>query len=664
MKKIMLIGVSFAFLSASFSQIAYYDAVKLYNLLDNNHHFKNGAAQKDSIFTILSKYLENGVTDPLTLGNSSNNPFLYQFFASIRTLGSNFNQTNLRSNVASSITGLDVTNIVNGIADLMIERAKEELTITFFNRFKKFAQGHEEFRILFPKTTDNLNSLLSYTYSQMLPVLRNGFFDDLKQITYHLEAVLELPDYQKLLANVPEVKVAIKSLQIVHDLEDGSSNAADIIKKFSSIAEWNDPKGGLFFKNMGSCLKITSILSESLRNDSTINPGKNIWVTSQNIKRLVTDTFLAKIYMGLIYQQLKQQRLQYYNTLSDSTAMTVFFAVQINSILFFQNKIAEFISITTKVSDALDSMKSKQSKTNDDYYNYVNISIEAIDYAFSIVKIFDKKFETADYLSIVKKSNALYKDVYTKQYTQAISDGIDILTQVHILIDNSNASIVNKDDFLSKLLLFVEKVKPYALFIANMAEAKSSADVKAALENVILPVGSSSIKKNTKCNISIQSYLGAYLSTSNGSNSSLGSWSDKFGVTAPIGISWTPGFSSLQNGGSFSLFGVLFDIGAIVDYKLTKDSTFNSSSPNSTVVTKNYSIKLGQLFSPGAYLVYGFAWNLPLAIGFGGQYGPGLSQIKASNNSAAVANPYWRWNLYLAVDLPFFNLLNKNKTSK
>jgi hypothetical protein len=577
----------------------------------------------------------------------------------------------------SNIGGLDVTNIVNGVASLMIERAKQELTIVFFNRFKKFATTDcPEFQILFPKTTANLTNLLSYTYPQMLPVLRSGFFDDLKQITYNLEGVLELPRYQKLLKNFPEIRVAIKTLRIIHDLENGTSNMAQVIDSLSQISDLSSG-GNAIFKNAGSLLKLTAVISNSVRDTQSIikvsvkikdtvlihdsvNQNGNIWVTSKQIKTLVIDSVLTKIYMGLIYQQIKNQNLQYYT--SDTTSIPVadsIFVKQKNNILLFQNKIAQFISLATKVNSTLASIKAKKdssiSLTNDDYYNYISVSIDAADYIFSLVNTFDPRFNAGDYLSIAKKSNSLYKDVYTQQYTLAINDAIDILTQVHKLVEESRPGGDSESkDSSSKLLTFVEKVKPYALFIANVADAKTSDDVKAALENVILPVGSSSIKKNTKFNISIQSYLGAFGRTSKTSSSANGIWSDAFGVTAPIGFSITPSFFSWQKGGSLSLFIPLFDIGAAVDYQLTKDSN---------VISKNYSIKLGQIVSPGVYAVYGFFSNLPLSLGFGAQYGPGLSKINSDGNTV-ITNPSWRWNFFLAVDLPFFNVVNKPKSAK
>ncbi|WP_315821431.1 hypothetical protein [Paraflavitalea speifideaquila] len=181
------------------------------------------------------------------------------------------------------------------------------------------------------------------------------------------------------------------------------------------------------------------------------------------------------------------------------------------------------------------------------------------------------------------------------------------------------------------------------------------------MSNVILPVGSSTIKKNTHSNFTLQTYLGAYLSTSNGKTASMGAWSDKFGVTATIGVAWTPGFLSWQEKGCLSLYGTVFDIGAIVDYKLRKDSVPGATGTASTTVTKDYSVKLGQIFSPGLYLVYGFPGNLPLSLGYGFQYGPGLAKIDGGNNTT-VRNPVVRWCFFLAVDLPFFNISNRNRT--
>lgn len=572
---------------------------------------------------------------------------------------------NIRSNLTSfgnsAIGGLDVTKYANAIADLMIERTKQELTIAFFNRFKKFAENNPEFKILFPKTTDNLSSLLTYTYPQMLPALRNGFFEDIKQITYHLDDVLELPRYQKLFETFPEVRVAIKSINLIHKLETKFANAADIIKDFASFDELKsintDTTYSPAFKNFGASVKLGSIFSESLRDTSK----NRIWVTMGAVDTMFKDKVFFNIYMGLIYQQCKTEEIKFYikkNIILDFADSIL--GKQKNNLLIFQTKITELITLGNKVSETLTDIKSKEKISNDDIYNYINLSIDVIEYAQSIAKIFNSELVSDNYLFIAKKSNALYKDVYNENYTQAVNDAVDFLKQVQDLVNSSHYK--KGTDNLKLLSTFVEKVKPYALFMGNMVEAKTEDQVKAALENVILPVGSSSVKKYTRDwgNISIQSYLGAYYSFNSSSSIVQSAWTDKFGVVAPIGISWTPGFLSWQRGGSLSVFASLIDLGAIVDYKLKQDSTIAGDGSKEKVVSKDYKIQLGQIFSPGGFLVYGFPWNLPLSLGFGAQYGPGLSKIEAGGNTV-VTNPSLRWNAFLAVDIPFFNLMNKNK---
>lgn len=133
-------------------------------------------------------------------------------------------------------------------------------------------------------------------------------------------------------------------------------------------------------------------------------------------------------------------------------------------------------------------------------------------------------------------------------------------------------------------------------------------------------------------------------------------------MSAPIGLSVSYGLNKGpgKNIGSVSLFASMFDLGAIVDYRLKKDSVVNGNGTETEKISKDYKIELGQIFSPGAYVVYGFFGNIPLSLGFGAQYGPGLSKIETSGNTV-INNPSWRWNAFLSVDIPFFTLGNKAK---
>jgi hypothetical protein len=588
------------------------------------------------------------------------------------------------------------------------------LTITFFNRFKAFVEKNEEFRVLFPKTTENLEKLISYKYPDMLPALRRGFFEDLKTITYHLDDILELPGYQQLLRNFPEIRVAIRCIRLVHEIEAGESDAATTIEKFAEFGEWKDTTGSKGFKNFGNAVQLGAIFSHSLRNDTAISKDTTrSWITFKQMDTLVRNERLFRIYTGLFYQLVKKAEIKFYPDPSSVIFFTEVLEAQKENLFLFQNKVKEFIELANRVDKTLDTIKSKARKeitlTNDEYYSYIDVSLDVIDYGFSIAKLFDSKIKTDEYVKIARNSNELYRNIYKTEYTQAVTNAMDILTGITDMV-NSNKDIllsslqridntvaiygkkfedltaadistlkgiraITQDTTVRKLLnkvialdsagsIFsklpnvIAKLTRYGLFIANLSDAKTPDEVEAILDNAVLPVGSSSIKKNSKFNLAVQSYLGVFYRASDLKLANNNAWNSRFGVTAPIGIAASWGLKG--KGGSFSLFGSLLDLGAIVDYQLKKDSVATASGGSEEVIKKDYKIRPGQILSPGAYAIYGFGNNIPISLGLGAQYGPGLGKIENSGN-LIENNPQWKFNIFLAVDIPFFNLINTPK---
>jgi hypothetical protein len=650
----------------------YYEANWLSNIADGNHQF----TINDKVFAEVKLSFPDAKNAKDLQAAFLTNPFLAGFVIADKSIVDSVMKIKPRldlqppkqgfaSGVPSALKNTDVTTLTNGVADLMISRAKQELTIVFFDKFQAYANSHRAFKTLFPATTANLENLLAYNYTQMLPQLREGFMTDLSKLPYNLEALLELPYFQNLFKNFPEVNIAVQTLEQLQLLQNGKIDAAGLLSNIAAFGQW-DSAGSNAFVNAGSVIKFAAILSNSLRNKNS----DSIWITTKDIAIMLKDKWITQLYLGLLDQELKNYQLAYYS----GTTQIFFYKLlenHQNDILLLQNRIAQFASLSEAVNTAYEELQ--KVKNNTTMSNFMGASIDAANYACGFIQILDPEFNGQDYLAIVGQANSLYKDIYSQQYTQAISDGLNILTSIYTLSGNNKTNAANGISAYAvastpaykktagDLLTFLQDVKPFALFIANMADAKDEQGVEAALENSILPVGSSAIKKNTKCNLAIQSYLGAfYQPWPNVSGSSPDAWSDKFGVIAPIGIAWTPRCGSWQKGGSLSLFGSVFDIGAVVDYKLQVNTPATGSSSSTSTVSKNYSIQLGQIFSPGLYLVYGCFGNLPLAFGIGGQYGPGLSKIN-SNATEVTNNPSWRWNVFLAVDLPFFNLINKNR---
>jgi hypothetical protein len=679
-------------------------------------------AKKDTLFSILKDY--NFLTKEQISGITAKkldsliklNPFFkgFDFGGLIKANEPELTLTKIAASF-SSLGGLNVTNITNAVAALMIDRAKQELTVAFFNRFKEFANKNPEFKILFPKTTNNLENLLSYKYPETLQALRTGFIDDLRQITFRLDDVLSLPRYQKLFDNLPEVKIAIRSLKLVHELETGASNAADVINELAHYAEWQNPK----LENAGNILKTVALISESIRDTVTDKSKASVWVSAKELKKAFlgpnSETF-ATVYLGLLYQRAQGENIKYKTATGAELRLDTVLAKYKKDIPKFYDELREFIVLSEKVNvnyqDLKNKIDKKESISDENYYTYIETSLDVVEYGFSLAKLFGADVTKAeDYLSILKESNDLYKSIYSKEYNQAIVNVVDILVKIQKLADDSKVNVTDASSLISaktdgnlplvksdwilykengsyytkkkdgtnksgsfteldifidpttfisstkklqrpleKLTDLLEKIKPYALFVANVAEAKNEDDIKNALNAVILPVGSSSIKKHSVFNISVQSYLGARVSMFQSSSQVQNAWNSPWSVTAPIGFAFSWGGKGLvwKNPASFSIFASLLDIGAIVDYKLTTDSKNNAAI--------DYEIKLGQIISPGGYAVWGFPGNLPLSIGAGAQYGPG---IFSASDGIKTVSPDWKFNMFLAVDIPFFNLYSK-----
>jgi len=649
--------------------IPFYDAITLKNYTTIN---------RDSLYNLLVLY-NSGIDGQVPLTNMiTKNPFfpdslktgLNAFIAiycdsltklkNKNLLGINASASALATpGTLPSIGGLDVTNIANGISDLLIERGKEELTVAFFDRFKTFSTAHPEFQILFPATTSNLNNLLTYSYPQMIPALRLGFMNDLKQIPYNLDGVLELPKYQLLLENFPEVTVAIRSIKLLHQLETGTSNAADIINEFANFPEWKK-QGSIGFENMANTLQLAAIFSQSLR---TNKKDTTIWVSAADVDKMLANNGLTQIYLGLLYQQIYNKGIKFHvdsKHPATTERLADILAAQKSVVILFQSKIAAFITIADKVTLTYKSLKSAinaKKLTDSAIYNYINISLDAVDYSCSIVKLFDTTLTSDQYLTIARKANSLYRDVYSKQYTAIVSDAVDFLTEVHDLTKD-NTSNSRADTLavgpLNSLFDFVEKVKPYALLMANIVEAKTSDDVKTALENAILPVGSYSIKQKAICNISVNAYIGyAYDFNTIGLNKVYA-----HGVYAPIGFSFTFNVAHIFNSKNGStafltptVFASVFDLGSIVSYKMS-----NTNTPSGSTNTMNQQIKIESIFSPSLQLLLGIR-GTPIAIGAGWRKTPTLFYSGNGTYTTVAARDVF--NVTALIDIPFFTLHNK-----
>jgi hypothetical protein len=670
--QIVITILFFAFASKTFGQNAYDDAVRLKPYLSTG---RLPCDQRDLslVFSILKNYCADSIKNEksalqTTIENQfKSNPFL----SSIVSPGhpDDFNSPSVASatsglaSTLSNFGGLNVTTAANGIADLLIDRAKQELTIAFFNRLRTLSEKHREFKTLFPKTTDNLTTMPPYNYAAWISALRTGFNDDLQNVPGNLDALLKVTEIQPFLKKYPEISVAIRTISLVYKVKSGENvaNALNDLSNFPEITN-NDGSRNLAFKNFANSVRLISIFSQALRNSDTTK----LYVSTSQINDVVKDDTTFNIFLGLIYQQVYNAQIQFYYTVKDPSSkkdtvkIDTFKNIMVNLPKFtdiFVSVENNLVNIAQKVvaikNDIDDKKKNKEKITDTDYYNYINSAIDVISYGFNIAEKFDSKLSSNDlnnYAGLAKKADDVYLNIYKAQYPQAL------LNFVYIL-DHTPAG---KDKSIVKLSNFIST---YGLFIVNVVDAKTPADVQAAINNAILPVGSYSIKQNSYFNVSLNAYLGYAFNFKNLQFATKNFYSQ--GIYAPIGFSLSKSFGNISVTGFLGLA----DLGSVVSYRLnnvnatgtTTSTTGTSNTSTSATVntsTSDQQIKLGSLYSPSAQLFFEFkGW--PFAVGGGWRKTPTLFYSSGTTYSTVGSKSVF--TATVLIDIPFFTFYNNPK---
>lgn len=221
--------------------------------------------------------------------------------------------------------------------------------------------------------------------------------------------------------------------------------------------------------------------------------------------------------------------------------------------------------------------------------------------------------------------------------------------------------------------LKIQEIFRYGAFLAAVAEARNSEEIKNAIRAIALPAGSYSIKRRAVGNISLNAYPGITGGAELANGGGIDAWGGNFGFTAPLGLAFSWGYRSridaprylsdrkyqrrvdkspflpnqrFLNGSSGSLFFPLIDLGALVLFRL-----------DSATEPLPEDVGFQQVFSPGVIYSHGFA-NLPLSVMAGMQVSP---QLRKFGDQRANA---FRFNLGLTVDLPMINFHTKRTPTK
>ncbi|MGC4037200.1 MAG: hypothetical protein QM764_14675 [Chitinophagaceae bacterium] len=371
------------------------------------------------------------------------------------------------SSITSSIGGIDVTNIADGLAKFLVKRTKQELSIAFFDKFNKLIAdpNYIDLRTVFPATYQALSIIGDeiYHYEAYIKTLRESFEKDLSTLNTNLPSIIE--NHPAFFGKHLELAVTLRSgCYIAGQLRD-KIHPGDILANYP--VEYLDSLN----PNWKGAIQSLKLISASLK-DTAVNTDSVYWVSSKQIKQLVTDTVAFKIYLGLIYQQATTLDIDQNGNIAPITFQKKSLPDVLIEIAPTYSQLRTFISSFGEKANKLNTLiKQYQKAANDSlgiqqYYNYAKAAIDLLKQASAIteVKVIKKALgginlldTLKDYFDVAQTATDLILNISKRSYSAAIVNAVHIYDLIK----------VNKDIALSTNMLKARAAKKVAKEIKN-----------------------------------------------------------------------------------------------------------------------------------------------------------------------------------------------------
>jgi hypothetical protein len=516
------------------------------------------------------------------------------------------------------------TAILDGTARFLARRFKDELAAYYLSNFYSKLNDKPVVKSLFPKTVEFLKVFAYQVYNTDIATLQAAAEEDINNFTENLIPTL---DYFEGIKREPLFKSGLSlSLDVYNDLKNGV-NVAEIINTMPAKEYLLEP-----YKSMLTLLKI---LSNSLRNSSPdVYDGP--WSDIDGYNLLNKEDKQITFYYALLYEQLKGIRINN-KTIKDCIG---------SGREQWEEWFKAIVSFHQKLS-ALNALLTSQKKTggsmSPDFWETLSRSSNVINEIFPVINKIPggKIIVPAAVTNVSRNVKSLFyiiKLVNTKKYTQ-------VIPEIMMLLTGLDSSIKNE-----QLVPYMR----YASVLAQFAQVKTPDEMKELLESVALPIGSASIKRKSKWNIAINTYVGVAAGTEEARGNQFRQTKTSIGLSAPIGIAISKRYASKRgstNGGKESLIpsGTLylsfFDIGNLVNVRLKSDTASIGD------------VKFSHFFSLGAGYFFNFR-SSPFSAGFSWTYVPQYRDFKTGNQWINKADAI-RIRFSLLVDIPITNLYTK-----
>lgn len=301
---------------SALGQTAFHDAATIRRFFNDTTLLPQDDSTRDATFPIFAQYFKDSLTTyPSLVAAAKDNPFLSPLLDTTRAIDQS--AVPAFAQIASAVGGFDVTTFADGLGKFLAERTKEEINMAFFDKFRLLLGEYPELGKTFPATVKYLNVVMNHEYANLLPTLKEAFERDLKTLPKNLLSISTLTPEDCRCKGERQIKCQqrIVLIQELFKTEEGTAvvagltvadgilnknSAPDIIAGLagnSQIRGNND--------NISNFLGLLGIVSNSILDSSDTDR----WVKAAEVGNMVKDNLWFQLYMGLVYQQIKNDNV-------------------------------------------------------------------------------------------------------------------------------------------------------------------------------------------------------------------------------------------------------------------------------------------------------------------------------------------------------------------
>lgn len=554
-------------------------------------------------------------------------------------------------NIMGGIGGAGLqSKLIYGLTDLIVERAKAELTIKYLNELViKFEtsmpvkiNGHEfSYKLsdfmphiyLFLKDNDKVFSV------NIGESFKKAFEADLKEFPEHL---ITSPFLSAAVADKIDTALLIQYYAIIQSLINGQ-HPAICFSNLAAAYPLDDTKLSITIQT----LKMVSDALILKTNDE----HSGYWVSAKEfmtMPKLMRDEFLRLLRER--HDDLIAKLKSASGTVIDDTKLFQL----IGFALGYMNEMDQLIgklNADNNTAKTEDQIKNAQLGKIVLYTQYIQQFCQmTLDLDHQVCSVVNGKFcsdAVQTQVELTFQSINLLADaivnVGKKNYAQSVNDCISLYK-------------IATDDTLPAALI------KYIGVAADIVAADSVSQVKNILDGLILPVQSYKVKRTQYFTATINSYPGltAGIEQLDVVIDKTKKWGGYVAPYLPIGVDFSWSIKRCNEkkrkpvNSSFGFYIPIIDLGAVANYRFS-----NTGGNDSMTIKELPQPSLRQLFSPGLYFVLGMC-NSPVTIGAGAQFSPELRNINAKGEFETKASAI-RFGAFLSVDIPLFTVSSSVK---